>query len=776
MYKEFVMSLAWFKTKVLSFFGLFLVSFLLVGCGSSGGGGSSSSPKSSNNTMTGFTFQYDTIKYATIGAADVNITIKYSSNKPRPTVTHTGVDYSPQEAIDFTNTSRIYAITAEDGKVRNYNVTIRRGFEVSSVDGLTTAIDTINGDIKNKEKYFTILVQKDINLTGVNTRNITTDWAGNHIIIEKDNSALPNNITITGLTVEGINTVEFIGVKTAPATSTNNILTGFTFHDGVIKNATINGTNVDITIDYYSNYTTPIVTHNGSDYFPKEPIDFTNLPTPYTIRADDNTPKNYQVIVRRAITVSNEAELSNAIGNITEAIANNESYITILINNDINLTRANQRNITSAWKGKNIVFENNSNLSNVTVRGLTVEGDDTLGFVGVTIRGVIVAIAAGDWHSLTLDSNGKIWVTGDSDVGQLGLGNTNEQNLFQLVASGSISSAKVVSIAAGNWHSFAVTSDGKLWATGYNKDGQLGLGNNITQISFQPVMINSLALNATIVSVAAGWLHSLVLDSNGKIWATGYNNAGQLGLGNIINQKSFQPVTISNLTSGANIDSLAAGYAYSLALDSDGKLWATGQNYHGQLGLGDNTDRNSFQPVTISGVALNATIVSVATYGLHSLALDSNGKLWVAGENDDGALGLGNNTFRESEFQPVIISGLASDVKIVSIATGWKYSIALDSNGKLWATGNNLNGQLGLGNSGWGTDINSFQPVAINGLASDANITSISAGDGHSFILDSNGKLWATGSNSAGKSPESISGQLGLGDTIDRNVFTLVPF
>jgi alpha-tubulin suppressor-like RCC1 family protein len=155
----------------------------------------------------------------------------------------------------------------------------------------------------------------------------------------------------------------------------------------------------------------------------------------------------------------------------------------------------------------------------------------------------------------------------------------------------SISYPRIVSIAAGIDHSLAVDGDGKLWATGDNLDGQLGLGNYISQNLFQLVTISGLA-PAKIVSIAAGSKHSLVLDSDGRVWTSGDSNFGQLGL-RIARTYEFKLVTISGLPSGTKIVSIAANGEYSLALDSDGKIWATGANYFtalrrgGQLGLGD---------------------------------------------------------------------------------------------------------------------------------------------------------------------------------------------
>jgi alpha-tubulin suppressor-like RCC1 family protein len=550
--------------------------------------------------------------------------------------------------------------------------------------------------------------------------------------------------------------------------SNSKELTSFTFNTGVIKDYEISGTDVDITIDYNSTDITPKVTHTGISYSPAGRINFAKLPKIYTITAEDETIKDYSVTIRRAFIVSDENTLTNAIDTINGEIVSPGliSYITILVENNISLT--NNKTIPPAWANRHIRLENNSTTPDVTIGGLIVEGNDIVELVDVNIdvnidEVIVPTIAAGWSHSLALDSNGKIWATGYNIQGQLGLGDNNDRDVFTPVTISNLASGtKIVSIVASGEHSLALDSSGKIWATGYNKYGELGLGDNDERDVFTPVTIANLPSGAKIVSISAGGIHSLALDSNGKIWATGENNIGQLGLGNTNSQSSFQPVTIASLAPTAKIVSIAAGYEHSLALDSDGKLWATGMNsyIYGCLG-----NENEFQPVTIANLTSGTKIVSIAINNEHSLALDSNGKLWATGDNRYGQLGFSYfYGYEIHSFQPITISGLSPNAKIISVSVGFGHSLALDSNGKIWVTGWNAYNQLGLGNN---TDQSEFQPVTLGSIA-NANIISIVAGRANSFAFDSDGKLWATGLNG--------NGDLGLGDDITRNKFTPVSF
>jgi alpha-tubulin suppressor-like RCC1 family protein len=538
--------------------------------------------------------------------------------------------------------------------------------------------------------------------------------------------------------------------------SSNNTMTGFTFNNSVIHIASIDqdARKVDITINELLPKPKPIVTHTGVDYFPKEPIEFDTMPKYYTIIAENDSNKTYQVIVRRAIQIGDELTLSAEIDRITK---DNLTYITLLISRDMNLNGINKIVIPSDWKERNIILEkDNSSVSNVTIKGLAIEGNDTVRLIDVNIHiAKVASIAAGEQHSLVLDSDGGLWASGRNTFGQLGLGNNASQNSFQEVTS--LSNKTITKIAASDAQSFAIDSDGKLWASGYNKYAQLGLGNNVNQNSFQQVISLS---NKTITKISAGGSHSLALDSDGGLWASGSNNVGQLGLGDYNNQTLFQLVTISGLAPTAKIVSISAGFLHSIVLDSEGGLWASGNSFQGVLGFDDTSNRSSFERVTFYASS-TVPMKAIGSRYLHSLALDINGSVWATGYDSSGQLGGANAIgipIQEYFDKAPELSGIAK------IEAGEQHSLALDGQGKIWVSGLNKHGQLGLGDN---NNTYSFQSVTISDLASSTKITSIVAGNYHSFAIDSEGKLWASGYNE--------DGQLGLGDNENRKVFTLVP-
>jgi alpha-tubulin suppressor-like RCC1 family protein len=135
----------------------------------------------------------------------------------------------------------------------------------------------------------------------------------------------------------------------------------------------------------------------------------------------------------------------------------------------------------------------------------------------------------------------------------------------------------VVDISCGNWHSLALRGDGTVWAWGSNNFGQLG-NNGPTTLSTVPVQVTGLS---GVAVLSAGGNHSMALKSDGTLWAWGFNNVGQLGDGT--NIQRLAPVQVSGLS---GVMSISAGEDHSLALQNNGTVWAWGQGGHGQLGDG----------------------------------------------------------------------------------------------------------------------------------------------------------------------------------------------
>jgi len=242
--------------------------------------------------------------------------------------------------------------------------------------------------------------------------------------------------------------------------------------------------------------------------------------------------------------------------------------------------------------------------------------------------------------------------------------------------------------------------------------------------------------------ISAGAFHSLAIKSDGTLWAWGKNDSGQVGDGT--NENKLQPTMITGYNDWLKI---SGGYNHSAGIRSDGTLWAWGNNSFGQLGDGTTIDRNF--PIQ---VGTDTNWLDVACGNGFTLALKSDGSLWAWGKNNYGQLGDGTTTDRTTPTR------IGTSKSWVAISAGWDHSLGLKSDGSLWAWGNNSYGQLGIGNK-----TSMTTPTMI---PSDREWVSIKAGWNHSIAIKSDGSLWAWGSN--------ILGQLGDGTTTDRTTPTLI--
>lgn len=265
---------------------------------------------------------------------------------------------------------------------------------------------------------------------------------------------------------------------------------------------------------------------------------------------------------------------------------------------------------------------------------------------------------------------------------------------------------------------------------------------------------NGIAIATSSRLVAAGAGNSVAI-KDGKTWAWGLNWRGELGDGT--GKDNRKPVEVKAPDGKApltDVVDVCGSGAHLLARRADGSLLAWGYNNHGQIGIGT-TANSQLLPVEVKGPEGKGKLTEVITSAAgcyHSLAARRDGSVWAWGCNNEGRLGDGTT---EDRHVPVQVKGLTN---VVAVAAGLKHSLALKKDGTVWAWGDNLYGELGDG-----TNVHRHTPVRVPSLA---GVKAIAAGWAHSIALMADGSIRAWGCNHFG--------QLGDGTKLDRNLPVLV--
>lgn len=323
-----------------------------------------------------------------------------------------------------------------------------------------------------------------------------------------------------------------------------------------------------------------------------------------------------------------------------------------------------------------------------------------------------------------------------------------------------------VAMASGQTHQLVLQPDGRVW--GFVLGGYLfhhTLGSDGRDVREIPELHD-------VTRIAAGGYHSLALQADGQVYGWGANDCGQLGVADEHSPKG--DASVHAIDSLSDVTQIAAGYRHSLALKRDGSVWQLG-NYSnawfqshstppvpGWSYCGETYDEwqghqpdTSEHPVPQRVEGLD-DVVAIASYYTHNLAIRKDGTVWGWGANDcaetgteldqDPAMGALIHT-------PVRVPGLDD---VVAVATGKSHSLALRSDGTVWAWGDNYLSQLGShpkrltrDSACLGPGVVPFHsghtsaPIKVPGLP---RIVTIAAGSYFGAALDERGEVWIWGS------------------------------
>ncbi len=379
--------------------------------------------------------------------------------------------------------------------------------------------------------------------------------------------------------------------------------------------------------------------------------------------------------------------------------------------------------------GTNWIME--STMEDIKNIYFTSEINNYSGFLDTTI-----------FTTLLVKQDNSLWGSGLNNLGQLGLGDYDDRyGLNQINLPNSI---KVKSASSSYYMSAILTTDNKIYTTGANYLGGLGLGDTTQRNVFTYVNIPD---NKTPIKVRCFDAYMIVLMEDNTVYGTGANDHYQLGLNNDNSVYNLVQIPIPDNKLAKDI---SLGQWHMFVLMTDGTLYGTGYNHSGQLSIEYGSTLTQLTQINIPD---NKTCKIVSTTYHHTLILTTDNILYGCGLNTSGELLILNTDYVYTFTQMNIDSTILQNIERIDCNYGNSYVV---SNGNLYGWGSNSNGQLGLNNN--------YSSVTTPTLLSTSKITYIQTGISFNIVLDDYGNVYGSGKNDYG--------QLGTGDNLPVTQYT----
>ncbi|XP_050974418.1 X-linked retinitis pigmentosa GTPase regulator isoform X2 [Labeo rohita] len=326
-----------------------------------------------------------------------------------------------------------------------------------------------------------------------------------------------------------------------------------------------------------------------------------------------------------------------------------------------------------------------------------------------------VHISCGQSHSAFVTEQGRLFVFGNNNRGQLGLQTKGPVN--KPVCVKVLKGERAQFVACGTDHTLVGTSQGDIFSAGGNSDGQLGLGHCKDSISFQ--RLHPFCDYAPIKLLSAGGHTSAALTEDGRLFLWGDNSVGQLGLGN--DSHTLLP---KELKLGQPIQWVSCGYRHSALVTDNGDVFTFGESADGRLGLSAHQLANHSHPQRVETLH---GVLQVACGGKHTLALTDN-ELYSFGRGEFGQLGLGTLVFVADT--PVAVGHFRKG-RVTHVTCGENHSALITDSGLLYTFGDGRHGKLGHGDENF---TNQFSPTVCQRFF-DYSVMTVACGSSHMLVF-----------------------------------------
>ncbi len=414
--------------------------------------------------------------------------------------------------------------------------------------------------------------------------------------------------------------------------------------------------------------------------------------------------------------------------------------------NDDVATVASDGTVTGKLPGQTTIICANSNS---TLKAMCIINIAKNGAIAFPQSGTGQLTDTAQSYTVVLKEDGTVWSTGNNTNGQLGnRTNNNSDEPTQVILESGVPLQNVVKISVGTSHTMALTKDGNVYSWGNNSCGELGIDSvNNSNFATQVKDTSGNGYLENIIDISCGDESSSALNKNGVIYTWGKNDYGQLGIGNVTNQRLPQVFQEEN---GIKVSQNLRNTAVLL---QSGKVVTCGD--YNKMGVGATT---SSAHSSVETTSIN-NIIDIQAVGSKILARDMSGSLYGTGVSYYGDLGESTNDTVVSTFKKLISSENITG-KIKYFSGGGQNTVIYiknSSNNEIWVMGNNSFDQIPTGS---GQMITSFTKAQISNGVDIGNVQNIgktqSYGGNTSYpqtltYIDNNGYVYSIGNNTSGQ-------------------------